>query len=148
MKNIALLLYLALSSAFLFSCQYETKRVEAEEEKSEVEVLRSEQLLPKREISKVEVSKTNGIDPAVYEERDVLVTFSDVFSSATRESGIANVTNPDYRLKVTNADGGSQKLYLWLGAYEEQSMLMNPHDTHTIYTMTPELTAKLNELIK
>ena len=150
MKNIALLVFIALVSAILFGCQNEneTETVKAGEQKSEAEMTGSEQLLSKSEISKVEVSKTKGIDPVVYEEADVLGRFNELFSSAAREPGTANVTDPEFYLKLTDEEGDIQRLHLWLGNKGEQSMLMNPSDTHTVYTVTPDMTAKLIELIE
>ena len=148
MKNIALLVFIALVSTILFGCQSENETVKAEEQKSEVEMTESEHLLSKSEVSKVEVSKTKGIDPVVYEEADVLGRFNELFSSAAREPGTANVTDPEFYLKLTDEEGDIQRLHLWLGNKGEQSMLMNPSDTHTVYTVTPDMTAKLIELIE
>ena len=148
MKDIALLLFAASVSAILFGCQDEKETVKAEEQKSESEIIESEQLLSKNELIKVEISKTKGIDPVAYEEADVLVTFNDVFSHAIREPGTANATDPKFHLKITNQDGDIQRLYLWIGNKGEQSMLMNPKDTHTIYTVASDMTPKLIELIK
>lgn len=148
MKNLALLVFIALVSAILFGCQNENETVKAGEQKSEAEMTGSEQLLSKSVVSKVEVSKTKGIDPVLYEEADVLGRFNELFSSAAREPGTANVTNPEFYLKLTDEEGDIQRLHLWLGNEGEQSMLMNPNDTHTIYTVTPAMTAELIELIE
>lgn len=147
MKNLALLVFIALVSAILFGCQNEKETVKADEQKIEAEMTESEQLLTKSEVSKVEVSKTKGIDPVVYEEAEVLGKFNELFSSAAKESGTANVTDPNFYLKLTDEEGDIQRLHLWLGNEGEQSMLMNPNDTHTIYTITSDMTAKLIELI-
>lgn len=147
MKNIALLIFIALVSAILLGCQNETENVKAEEQKNEAELTGSEALLSKSEILKVEVSRTKGIDPIIYEEADVLGRFYDIFSSAAKEPGTANVTNPGFYLKLTDEEGNIQKLHLWLGHEGEQSMLMDSSDTHTLFTVTPDMTVKLIELI-
>lgn len=148
MKNLALLVFIALVSAILFGCQNENETVKADEQKIEAEMTESEQLLTKSEVLKVEVSKTKGIEPVVYEEAEVLGKFNELFSSAAREPGTANVTVPEFYLKLTDVEGDIQRLHLWLGNENEQSMLMNPNDTHTIYTVTPAMTAELIELIE
>ena len=147
-KNIVLLVFIALVSATLFGCQNEAETVKTEALKSETERTGSEQLLSKSEISKVEMSKTKGIDPVVYEETDVLRRFNELFSSAAREPGTANVTDPEFYLKLTDEEGNIQRLHVWLGNEGEQSMLMNPIDTHSIYTLAPDMTAKFIGLIE
>lgn len=148
MKKITILLFIALVSAFLFGCQTEKEPTKAEEHKNESKTTKSEKLLLEGEITKVEVSKTKGIEPVIYEEADHLVAFNDVFLSETREPGTVNVTDPHFYLKLTYEDGNIQRLYLWIGNKEEQSMLMNPNNTNTVYTVTTDMTAKLIELIE
>lgn len=148
MKNIALILVIALVSAILFGCQNEHETVKAENPKNESASNGNDQLIEIGEIIKVEVSKTKGVDPAVYEEADVLATFYDLFLSAAEEPGTANVTDPEFYLKLTNEDGSIQRLHLWIDNEQEPSMLMNPNNTHTIYTLSPAMTAQLIELIE
>ena len=148
MKKITLLLFIALVTAFLFGCQNENGNTKAEENKTDSKEITNEKLLFEGKITRVEVSKIKGIDPVIYEENDELATFNDIFSSATTYPGTVNVTEPEFYLKLTNEDGDIERLHLWLGDENEESMLMNPQDTNTVFTLTKDMSVKLNELIK
>lgn len=138
---------MTLITVFLFGCQNESGNTRAEENNADSKEMIDEKLLFEGEITKVEVSKVKGIDPVIYEEGNELATFNDLFSSATIYSGTVNVTNPEFYLKLTNEDGGIERLHLWLGDENEESMLMNIQDTNKVYTMTTGMSVKLNELI-
>lgn len=144
MKNIALLVCVSI---ILFGCQNDAEVAEANKLQVKTEMTGNEQLLAKSGILKVEVSKTNGITPVSFSNDDVLSKFNEILLSATRESVVANVSDPEFHVKLIDEEGNNQRLQVWLGKKGDQSILMNVKDTHTIYTLTPAMSAQLQELI-
>lgn len=148
MNRTAFLVLFALLSTLLFGCQPENDRAEAEEVTSETVATESEGLLKVGDIAKVELSERKGMDPVVYEELAELEILKDAFSSASRQPGIVNMTNPNYYLKVVMADGEEYYLQLWLGAEGETTSLMDTADTHTIYSVSAAMNVKLIALVE
>lgn len=144
MKRAVILLLIALTAIVLFACQPEKDSVEAEEAKNE---LKEEELLAEDEVSKVELSAVKGIEPVVYIGTDELEIFRELFSSAEKEPGIVNMGDPEFYLKVVMEDGEKRYLNLWLGGEGETALLMDPEDTHTIYTVAPQEKGRLTELL-
>lgn len=148
MKRSIILLLFALMAIILFGCQPEKEAVEAEEVMSETEGKKIEGLLGKDGIVKMELSETKGVDPVVYEAAGELEIFRDIFSSADKEPGIVNMSDPEFYLKVVMENGEKRYLNLWLGGEGDMASLMNIEDTHTIYTVTPDVKRKLIELMR
>lgn len=148
MKRTAFFCLVALTSISLFGCQVENEAAQAEEEMSESEATESEALLIEGDIAIVELSETKGIDPVIYKDANDLGIFHDLFSSAIRQPGIVNIIDPEFYLKVVMADGDEHYLHLWLGSEGETASLMDADDTHTLYSVTPDVDAKLIELVK
>ncbi|WP_281863457.1 hypothetical protein [Planomicrobium okeanokoites] len=144
MKRAVILFLFALTAIVLFGCQPEQETVEAEEAKNE---LKEEELLAEGEIAKVELSEVKGVNSIIYNETDELEIFRALFSSAEKEPGIVNMGDPEFYLKVVMEDGEKHYLNLWLGGEGETASLMNPDDTHTIYTVMPQVNGKLIALI-
>lgn len=148
MKKPACLLALLLASALLVGCQPVKETIKAEETAQETEPFQSETLLEIGEIAQVEVIKKKGVDPVIYEEAADLATFDDIFSSAAKEPGIANMSDPDFYLKAISDSGEKQNLRIWIGDEGEQASLMREDDTHTIYSLSAEMAEKLAGLIE
>lgn len=148
MKRTVFWCFFLLISIFLFGCQPQNQAAEAEEVKSESEVTVSDRLLIKGDIEKVELSETKGIAPVVYEAADELEIMQETISSSIRQQGVVNVTDSEFYLKVVMADGEEHYLQLWLGGEGEPASLMNADDTHSLYSVAPEVNAKLIELVK
>lgn len=148
MKRTGFLVLSALLSLLLFGCQAQNKAAEAQEVTSKSATTGSEGLLIAGDIAKVELSERKGVDPVVFEELAELDLLNNAFSSASRQAGIANMANPEFYLKVVMANGDEQYLQLWLGAVGETASLMDAAETHTIYSVTPEMNAKLIELME
>ncbi|XKE94534.1 hypothetical protein LG326_15400 [Metaplanococcus flavidus] len=106
-----------------------------------------EELLAEGEIVKVELSEVKGVNSIIYNETDELEIFRALFSSAEKEPGIVNMGDPEFYLKVVMEDGEKHYLNLWLGGEGETASLMNSDDTHTIYTVMPQVNGKLIALI-
>ncbi|MFC5732017.1 hypothetical protein [Cytobacillus gottheilii] len=70
-----------------------------------------------------------------------------IFKEANKEEGIVDMADPEYQLLVTLEDGNKKILYLWLGEEGEGSSLMKAEDTHTIYSISSEMTSKLKALM-
>lgn len=148
MKRTAFLCLVTLISIFLFGCQPQHEAAEAEQVAGESAAIESEGVLIEGDIAKVELSETKGIAPATYGEQVELDIFKEAFSSAVRQPGIVNMSAPEYFIKVVLEDGSEEYLNLWMGGEGEQSSLMNADDTHTIYSVPTEMSAKLMELVE
>lgn len=148
MKRTAFLCLVAFISIFLFGCQTENEAAEAREVARESATSESEGVLIEGDIAKVELSEKKGMAPATYGEQVELDIFKEVFSNAVRQPGIVNMSAPEYFIKVVLEDGSEEYLNLWLGDEGEQSSLMNADDTHTIYSVTTEMSAKLMDLVE
>lgn len=148
MKKASYLLFLFLAGVLLSGCQPAEKTTQAEESNQDTEPFLSESLIEIAEITKVEVTAKKGIEPAIYEEAADLISFEHIFSSATKEPGITNMSTPQFYLKVSDAIGNKQYLQLWIGGEDEQASLMREDDTHTVYTLSAETTEILAGLIE
>ena len=148
MKRTACWSFFLLISIFLFGCQPQDQAAEAEEVKSESEATVSDRLLIEGDIEKVEFSETKGIDPVVYKMAEELEILQEAISSSIRQPGTVNMTDPEFYLKVVMADGEEHYLQLWLAGEGDTASLMNADDTHSLYSVAPEVNAKLIELVK
>lgn len=147
MKRAVILFLFALTAIVLFGRQPEQETVMAGEVENKTEVER-EGLLAEGEIAQVELSEVKGFEPVVYVEAVELELFRNLFSSAEKEPGIVNMGDPEFYLKVVMEDGEKHYLNLWLGGEGETASLMNPDDTHTIYTVMPQEKERLTALME
>ncbi|GIN58540.1 hypothetical protein J8TS2_28590 [Lederbergia ruris] len=105
-------------------------------------------------IAKVSISKSSGFGKvntdfyAEFEDEGILDLFKNVISNAVKEEGIVNMIEPEFDLEVGCADGSNHGYHLWLGEKEQISTLMNIDDTHTIYTISEEMTNKLIDIVQ
>lgn len=148
MKNVIFLLVLLLGGAVLSGCQPVNKAIEAEETTNDIEPLQSANLVDIGQLAKVEAAETKGVDAVVYEDASDLASFDAILSSAVKEPGIVNMSAPTMYLKVFDPEGNKQNLHLWIGDDGEQASLMREDDTHTLYSLSAEMTVKLAQLIK
>ncbi|KGA98170.1 hypothetical protein AJ85_06405 [Alkalihalobacillus alcalophilus ATCC 27647 = CGMCC 1.3604] len=110
--------------------------------------------LTANEIVKVSLSTSNGFG---HVNSDFLVEFNDVetielfakiFSNAVKEPGIVNMSEPEFDVEVLYTNGDKQGYHLWVGEPGQLSSLINITDTHTIYTISEEMSQKLMEFIE
>lgn len=148
MKKLIFLLLIILVPAGLFGCQSAEEAIKVEANTSENAPFESRELLEVEEITHVEISKIKGIDPVIYEEAADLAAFDEIFVSAVKEPGIFNMGDPAFFIRVNSDSGEKQFLYLWIGNAGEQASLMREDDTHTLYSLSEEMTAKLAVLIE
>ncbi len=105
-------------------------------------------------ITEVKVSVSTGfgkVDPnyfEVYQDPERLLIFKDLFRNAVEEEGIVDMIEPEYDLEVLCQKENLQGYHLWVGETGEISTLMKVENTHTIYTVPAEITAKLIDLLK
>lgn len=110
--------------------------------------------LPDENISKVSISKSNGFGKVnsefftVYEDKETLEIFKNAISNAVKLEGIADMAEPEFDIKVVYTDGNKQGYHLWVGEKGQKSTIMNVNDTHTIYSISEEITNKLIDLVK
>ena len=110
--------------------------------------------LPDENISKVSISKSNGFGQVnsdfctVYEDKATLNLFRNAISNAVKVEGIADMAEPEFDIKVVYTNGNKQGYHLWIGGKGQISTLMNVKDTHSIYSISEEITNQLVILIK
>lgn len=143
LKKSILVVFLVLFSAILFGCQSanETPKPDSELPKD------NGALLVDRKIIEVIVSESNRSSLTASENEDFIESFKTILSSAVKMPGIANMANPEYFIEVVYENENKQRFNLWLGQTGEKSTLMKTDETHTIYTMTDEMTDKLITLV-
>lgn len=136
-KHFLIIAVLILIPTFLLGCQSN-----------------AESALEYQNISRVGISESTGfgkVNPEffeIYQDEERLLLFTDLLKNASKEEGIVDMIAPQYDLEVSYEDDTSLGFHLWLGEKGEKSTLMQVDDTHTIYTVSTELTNKLIDLIK
>lgn len=161
-KTLSLVLSLTLISTILLGCQSgdnttkdtDKNKLEQQTEvvtKTDTEIETNQQseegnknLKIDGVITKVSISK--GDETTVFDDDKSIETFNTVFTSAIKENGIVNMTNPEFYIDVVYANENKQSFYLWLGEKGEKSTLMKTDDTHTIHTVSEEMTDKIIDL--
>ena len=166
-KTLSLILSLTFVSTILLGCQSgdntikdtdktkleqqtevvsktDTDKVETNQQSEED----NEKLKLVGEISKVSISKSKGNDTTVFNDDKSIETFNTIFTSAVKEWGIVNMSNPEFYIDVVYSNENKQSFNLWVGKKGEKSTLMRTDDTHTIYTVSEEMTDKLIDLIQ
>lgn len=165
-KTLSLILSLTFVSTILLGCQSgdnttkdtdnskieqgtevvtktDTDKVESQQSEDDKEKLKLV-----GEISKVSISKSKGNDTTVFNDDKSIETFNTIFTSAVKEKGIVNMSNPEFYIDVVYSNENKQSFHLWVGKKGEKSTLMRTDDTHTIYTVSEEMTDKLIDLIE
>lgn len=75
-----------------------------------------------------------------------IAIFSKAVSNSTREPGIVNIINPNYKFSL-----GDESYFLWLseddGSFVD-GKIMNIKDTHTIYSLSPSSLVEVKEFIE
>ncbi|MFJ7667513.1 hypothetical protein ACIQXI_10405 [Lysinibacillus sp. NPDC097195] len=69
----------------------------------------------------------------------IINDFTTAMTEAHKRDGIADVADPDYKIKV-----GADSFFLWLS--EDSGMIMFTNDRETRYMLSDESTAKLNAI--
>ncbi len=146
-KNIVTIITVFLGSSFLFGCQSEDIiELETKKPTTEIRVEDYSNLILDGEITKIIVSKTKGVHATVFEKDEVIETFKRLISGAVKENGIVNMANPELYIDVVYENENKQSFYLWIGEKGQKSTLMKTDDTHTIYTISEEMTDMVIEL--
>jgi hypothetical protein len=96
----------------------------------------------------VGISKTKGVDEIIFDDKESLNSFQNIFSSAVKEEGEVNIADPEFYLDVAYDKNNEQSLFLWIGEKGQRSTFMKTENTSTIYTVSPEITDKLIELVE
>ena len=137
-RTILLVMTLVFMSFILLGCQSEDSNV----------------LHLDGEIIKVSISKSEGFAKlnsdyfAVFTHEETLKTFRSVISSSIKEEGIVDMVEPEFDLEVIYENGNKQGFHIWVGKKGQISTLMKIDDTHTVYTVSGEMTNKLIALIQ
>ncbi|MDR4887844.1 hypothetical protein RGU12_09825 [Fredinandcohnia sp. QZ13] len=147
-KVVILVLSLVLIQVLFFGCKpkenISTETTIHSPSKSE----KNNQLGINNNFIRVSFSKPKGTSKVNFDDRETLNAFGDIFSSAVKEDGIVNMADPEFYMDVVYEKKNQLILYLWIGEKGEKSTFMKADDTNTIYTVSPETTDRLSELIK
>ncbi len=106
------------------------------------------------EITKVSIYKLKNSDATVLDfsgtlnDKEALKKFKNIILDSTKEEGIVNMINPEFRLELTYKDDSKQEFNLWADEDGQKSSLMKTNDTHTLYTISEEATYELMDLMK
>lgn len=145
-KSLLNMLTLAVLSTLLLGCQSEDNS-ELDAQISRPELHDNDKLKLDGKITDISISKTKG-NGFVFENDEIIETFRGIISSAIKENGIVNMVNPEYYLDVVYENGNKQSFHLWIGEKGQNTTIMNTSDTHTIYTVSKEMTEKLIDLVE
>ncbi len=83
-----------------------------------------------------------------YEDEDSLNVFHEGMTTAVRNEGIVNMAAPQLDVEIVDTAGNQYGFHLWLGEIGQKSTLMNVKDTHTIFSISEDLTAPLRSLVQ
>jgi len=153
-KTFLLVLLVSILTIVLMGCQAKESNQSTESnELLEVHTAKKSNRPEASEVNltKVSISNSSGfgrVNPkffTVYEDEEVLNLFDNAISKAVRLGGIVDMIEPEYDLEIIYSDGSKDSYHLWLG---EKGTLMDVNDTHTIYSVSEEITTQLVDLIK
>jgi hypothetical protein len=97
---------------------------------------------------KISVSNSKGVDEIIFNDKESIKSFQDIFSSAVKVDGISNMAKPGFYLNVVYDKNNQQSLHLWIGEKGQRSTIMKAEDTQTIYSVSEEMTDKLIEIVE
>ncbi|ODV56190.1 hypothetical protein [Lysinibacillus fusiformis] len=83
-----------------------------------------------------------------YEDEASLNIFHEGMTTAVRNEGIVNMAAPQLDVEIVDTAGNQYGFHLWLGEIGQKSTLMNVKDTHTIFSISEDLTAPLRSLVQ
>lgn len=148
-KIMFLVLSLAFMSVVLLGCQSENSTTintdDTKPEQQSKDILNVD-----GEITKISISKSTGNNGSatIFEDNDSIETLKSIISNAVKEDGIVDMANPEFYMNLIYENENEQGFHLWVGENGEKSTLMKTDDTHTIFTVSEEMTNKLIDLIK
>lgn len=137
-RTLLYLFTLVFISVALLGCQSENK----------------EERLLEGNITKVSLSKSEGFGQlnsdfiVVFKDEQALETFRRVLSNAVQEEAIVDMVKPAFDLEIIYENQNKQGFHLWIGKKGQKSTLMKTNNTHTIYTISAEMTNRLIDLVQ
>lgn len=138
MKRINLLVFLTLFGSLILSgCQSNNSNEGSNKEISKVNVSNS-----------LEFGKVNANFFVVYEDEETLELFQNVITNKVKQDGIVDISEPEYDLEIIFSNGNKEGFHLWVGEKGQTSTLMKVNDTHTIYSISAEMTNQFIDLFK
>lgn len=148
-KVMFFVLSLAFMSIVLLGCQSERNvAIDVEKTNSEQQPKDDGNLKVDGKITKVNISKSKGESATVFEDDDSIQTLESIISNAVKEKGIVNMGDPEFYMDVLYDNGHEQSFHVWIGKQGEKSALMKTDDTHSIFTISEEMTNKLIDLME
>lgn len=158
MKKWMSLVLIVFVSLIIVACQQGEAVEESAENTdipiSEIETNESVDLQVNSDIIKVHISTFKAFDKMNTDfllgtdKKEPIKVIQQAIVNAVRQPGIVNMAAADYDMEVTYDDGSTPGYHLWLGKKGQKSTLMRVDDTHTIYTVSWEMTDQLLEVIQ
>ncbi|QFF98448.1 hypothetical protein PB01_06190 [Psychrobacillus glaciei] len=146
MKKVFLLVFTStFMLIILFGCQSKGNTT--------LESINNSELQFEGKRTKVNISKSKGFSAnldffTVLEDEENFETVKRILSSSVKEEGIVDMAEPEYYLEVISEDESKEGFYLWVGEKGQRSTFMKMDNTHTIYTVSEEMTNKMIELVE
>ncbi|WP_391115796.1 hypothetical protein [Psychrobacillus sp. L3] len=148
-KSMFFVLSLVFMSVILIGCQSEDNTtIDADQTNPKKQSEENEKLKIDGVIAKVNISKSKGGNPIIFDDDNAIENFKSIISSAVKLNGIVNMTNPEFYMDIAYENEEKQSFQLWLGGTFEESTLMKTDDTHTIYILPEESTNKIIDLME
>ncbi|MDQ0272404.1 hypothetical protein [Cytobacillus purgationiresistens] len=146
--GIFIALSLSFMSLILFGCQQRGNIYTEAEDNPSAELENNKYLAMDSNFINIGITKLKGVDNLIFDDKESLKAFQEVFSSASKEESIVNMNDPEYYVNLVYVKNTQRSLYLWIGEKGQRSTFMKTEDTHTIYTVSEEMTGKLSELVE
>lgn len=103
-------------------------------------------------ITMVHVAHSNGFGEMseeilkTFEDKNSIKTFKRAITSAVKQSGEVDISDPEYDIMVEYEEAPTHALHLWLGDEGQRSTFMYLND-EVVYLTSKEMTGKLRDLL-
>nr|WP_251046426.1 hypothetical protein [Oceanobacillus sp. ISL-73] len=109
--------------------------------------------LIKGDVQSIQIAKSKGFGSYAsndflneIRDKEKVKLFKDAINSAVKQSGVVDMIDPIYDVKLISDDDQTQELYLWL--YETSGSVMTVEDTHTVYSISEKNAEKLYDIVR
>ncbi|WP_332651438.1 hypothetical protein [Lysinibacillus sp. 54212] len=150
-KTMYVVVMMTFISVVLSGCQSYATKLEQQTEpiaKTYQQSVGNDNIILDGEISLVTILNLQDNNKIVFNEDNNLGSVNNIIVHAEKQPGIVDMVSPEYRVNVTFTDGKESTFNLWLGEKGMKSTLMKTEESHTIYTVSEEMTDQLSYLIE
>lgn len=153
-KTISVVVLMTFISVILLGCQSEDNTTPKQQtEESDIPNTQqqsddNDKIILEGEISNIILKNLHDSNKIIFDKANDIEIIKNIIVSAKKEPGIVDMDSPEYRLVVAFTDGNESAFYLWIGEKGMKSTLMQTEDSHTIYTVSEDMTDQLIDLIE